>query len=220
MHNDAHHRYRQNSNVAHEFSHALLFHESTPALDDLGSRYWNQNIEDEAQWLAGVLLMTEDATLHVVRRAWSMEQIGERLGSAPRWPPGGSTPPAPASVSPADRTFSELTQVDRSSPAADGWRSSESRDRLGLGRPFAIPSGTAVRGASREEPNYGRQPPGTSLHGAALDHSKVLLGAEHVGVSRGWHRALRHSAGQQTSSRQCEAQGISGGNGPSRTRQA
>lgn len=84
VHNDAHHPYRRNSNIAHELSHALLFHEPTPALDDLGSRYWNQNIEDEANWLAGVLLMTEDATLHAVRRAWSMEQIGERFGASPQ----------------------------------------------------------------------------------------------------------------------------------------
>jgi Zn-dependent peptidase ImmA (M78 family) len=84
VHNDAHHPYRQNSNIAHELSHALLFHEASPALNDLGSRYWNQNIEDEANWLAGVLLLTEDATLHVVRRAWSMEKIGERFGVSPQ----------------------------------------------------------------------------------------------------------------------------------------
>ncbi len=75
VHNDAHPVGRQNSNLAHELGHALLMHEPTPALDDLGSRLWNQGIEDEAQWLAGVLLMTEDATLHVVRRAWSWERI-------------------------------------------------------------------------------------------------------------------------------------------------
>ena len=80
VHNDAHHPYRQNSNIAHELSHALLFHEPMPALDNHGSRYWNQDIEDEANWLAGVLLMTEDATLYVVRRAWSMERIGEQFG--------------------------------------------------------------------------------------------------------------------------------------------
>lgn len=75
VHNDAHPVGRQNSNLAHELSHALLMHDPTPALDDLGSRLWNQTIEDEAQWLAGVLLMTEDATLHVVRHAWTWERI-------------------------------------------------------------------------------------------------------------------------------------------------
>lgn len=75
VHNDAHAPGRQNSNLAHELSHALLMHAPTPALDDLGSRLWNQTIEDEAQWLAGVLLMSEDATLYVVRHAWSWDRI-------------------------------------------------------------------------------------------------------------------------------------------------
>jgi hypothetical protein len=41
----------------------MLLHDPTPTLDDRGCRWWNQNIGDEAQWLAGALLLTEDAAL-------------------------------------------------------------------------------------------------------------------------------------------------------------
>ena len=39
----------------HELSHALLHHPPTPALDDIGNRIWNQDVEDEAAALAGWL---------------------------------------------------------------------------------------------------------------------------------------------------------------------
>lgn len=38
VHNDGHVPARQNSNLAHELSHALLHHPPTPALDDIGNR--------------------------------------------------------------------------------------------------------------------------------------------------------------------------------------
>ena len=68
---------RQNSNLAHELAHSMLQHPATPALDDRGCRDWNQDIEDEAEWLAGVLLITEDATLSIVRLGWSKDQAAE-----------------------------------------------------------------------------------------------------------------------------------------------
>jgi len=68
VHNDAHTPGRQNSNQTHELSHGLLHHPPTPALDNRGCRNWNQDIEDEAQWLAGAILITEDAALNIVRR--------------------------------------------------------------------------------------------------------------------------------------------------------
>lgn len=80
VHNDAHDLGRQHSNVAHELSHALLLHDPTPAMDDLGCRLWNQDIEDEAQWLAGALLLTEDAALFVARQRWPVERIAEHFG--------------------------------------------------------------------------------------------------------------------------------------------
>jgi Zn-dependent peptidase ImmA (M78 family) len=80
IHNDAHTPGRQASDVTHELAHALLQHEPTPALDDRGCRLWNQNIEDEAQWLAGALLITEDAALAIVRNRAQVDEAAERLG--------------------------------------------------------------------------------------------------------------------------------------------
>ena len=80
VHNDAHLPGRQASNVTHELSHALLLHPPTPALDDRGCRQWNQNIEDEAQWLAGALLLTEDAALSIVRQNASVSAAADHFG--------------------------------------------------------------------------------------------------------------------------------------------
>jgi Zn-dependent peptidase ImmA (M78 family) len=67
VHNDGHAFVRQNSNIAHELSHGLLHHPPTPAIDNKGCRNWNQAIEDEAQWLAGILLVTEPTALAIAR---------------------------------------------------------------------------------------------------------------------------------------------------------
>lgn len=73
VHNDAHYPARQNSNIAHELAHGLLLHPPTPALDNKGCREWNEDIEDEADWLAGALLITEDAALSIVRRSHTLD---------------------------------------------------------------------------------------------------------------------------------------------------
>jgi Zn-dependent peptidase ImmA (M78 family) len=68
VYNDAHSDGRQANDLCHELSHGLLLHPATPALDDRGCRLWNQDIEDEANWLAGCLLVPEEAALMIVRR--------------------------------------------------------------------------------------------------------------------------------------------------------
>ena len=65
VHNDGHAPVRQRSNLAHELAHALLHHPPTPALDAKGCRIWNQDIEDEANWLSGCLLIPEEAALAI-----------------------------------------------------------------------------------------------------------------------------------------------------------
>lgn len=77
VHNDGHSRARQNSNLCHELSHGLLQHPPTPALDDRGCRIFNQDIEDEATWLAGCLLLTEQAALAIVRGRWTRVDAAE-----------------------------------------------------------------------------------------------------------------------------------------------
>jgi IrrE N-terminal-like domain len=39
-----------------------------PAFDKHGCRTWRAEVEDEAEWLAGVLLITEEAAVAVARR--------------------------------------------------------------------------------------------------------------------------------------------------------
>jgi Zn-dependent peptidase ImmA (M78 family) len=79
VHNDSHALVRQNSNLAHEISHGLLHHPPTPALDNNGCRDWNQDIEDEAQWLAGALLVTEDAALAIARAGMPLATAAQRF---------------------------------------------------------------------------------------------------------------------------------------------
>lgn len=79
VHNDGHSPARQNSNICHELSHGLLHHPRTPAMDDSGCRIWNQDIEDEATWLAGCLLIPEQATLAIARGRWTTAEAGHRF---------------------------------------------------------------------------------------------------------------------------------------------
>lgn len=80
VHNDGHSQARQNSNICHELSHALLQHPRTPALDDSGCRIWNQDIEDEASWLAGCLLVSEPAALAIARGRWTTAEATRQFG--------------------------------------------------------------------------------------------------------------------------------------------
>ncbi|OEJ61086.1 hypothetical protein BGM19_26800 [Streptomyces agglomeratus] len=80
VHNDAHTDGRISSNLAHECAHGLLLHPPTPALDDRGCRQWDQDIEDEAQYLAGALLVTEDAALAIARSGRPLADAATQLG--------------------------------------------------------------------------------------------------------------------------------------------
>jgi Zn-dependent peptidase ImmA (M78 family) len=80
VYNDAHSRGRQASDIAHELAHALLQHPPAPVLDHRGCRNWDPELEEEANWLAGVLLITEDAALTIVRNGLSLEEVTARYG--------------------------------------------------------------------------------------------------------------------------------------------
>lgn len=77
VHNDFHAPGRQASNVAHELSHGLLLHPPARALNDLGLRDWDGALEEEANWLAGALLIPVEAALLIARRSWTDEQAAE-----------------------------------------------------------------------------------------------------------------------------------------------
>jgi hypothetical protein len=54
--NDSHATVWQASNLTHELSHVVLEHEPHRALSADGCRFWKTQMEDEADWLGGVLL--------------------------------------------------------------------------------------------------------------------------------------------------------------------
>jgi Zn-dependent peptidase ImmA (M78 family) len=79
-HNDGHSAGRQSSNVTHEISHALLMHMPARALDDLGLRNWDRDLEDEANWLAGALLIPSAAALAIARAGLGVDEAARRYG--------------------------------------------------------------------------------------------------------------------------------------------
>ena len=78
--NDAHVPGRQVSDIGHELSHGLLLHPPGAAMDERGCRYWDRDVEDEANWLSGALLVPEEGALMVVRRGWSLAEAAEHYG--------------------------------------------------------------------------------------------------------------------------------------------
>jgi len=78
--NDAHSRARQASSIAHELGHSLLWHDPAPALDANATREWNAQQEDEAQWLAGALLISEEAALTIARSKLSLAAAATSYG--------------------------------------------------------------------------------------------------------------------------------------------
>jgi IrrE N-terminal-like domain len=72
-HNNSHHIYRQRSNICHELAHNFLGHKHTPPLTSDGERNRDSGIEGEANFLAGVLLITNEATRHIVMNGLNEE---------------------------------------------------------------------------------------------------------------------------------------------------
>jgi Zn-dependent peptidase ImmA (M78 family) len=83
VHNEFHAPTRQKSNIAHEISHCVLEHPPTPAMSDEGCRYWDSNIEDEANWLAGALLVPREGALALLKRGWNEDRIATHFEVSP-----------------------------------------------------------------------------------------------------------------------------------------
>jgi Zn-dependent peptidase ImmA (M78 family) len=83
VHNDSHAPTRQHSNLAHELAHGLLLHPPTPALDNTGCRHWDQDIEDQASWLGGALLVPEPAAMAIAKGRWTVTGAADHFGVSP-----------------------------------------------------------------------------------------------------------------------------------------
>jgi Zn-dependent peptidase ImmA (M78 family) len=66
VHNDSHNKFRQHSNICHELAHCFLGHEYAPPLTGDGELNTNGGIEDEAAFLSGCLLITNEAANHIL----------------------------------------------------------------------------------------------------------------------------------------------------------
>ena len=82
--NDAHAPGRQANDIGHELSHGLLLHTPTTAMDGRGCRLWDKEVEEEANWLSGTLLVPEEAAIHIVKCGWSNRESAERYGVTPK----------------------------------------------------------------------------------------------------------------------------------------
>jgi hypothetical protein len=67
VYNPSHSDRRLANSITHELSHLVLEHEPGTAISPLGCRLWDKDVEDEADTLAGRLLVTRDAALGCAR---------------------------------------------------------------------------------------------------------------------------------------------------------
>lgn len=82
--NTAHAATRRNSDLAHELAHVILGHEPSMMFASPGSgialRTHNKEQEEEANWLAGCLLLPRDALLSIRRRRLTDEEACREYG--------------------------------------------------------------------------------------------------------------------------------------------
>lgn len=78
--NPAHATSRRSNSLCHELAHTLLEHEPHDVRDESGARVWSADMEGEADWLAGELLIPRTAVLQLVRDSVSIEEATARYG--------------------------------------------------------------------------------------------------------------------------------------------
>ncbi len=80
VHNTSHAPARQASNLCHELAHGALLHPATSALDAYGCREWDGDIEQEATFLAGALLIPSKAIWWAAKQGTPRHDIAEQYG--------------------------------------------------------------------------------------------------------------------------------------------
>lgn len=79
--NPTHDEYRRRSTVGHAMGHVLLEHPFDVHLSDEEScRSGSPQLEEEATWLAGELLLPRAAARRVIFRDWPLEQVMDFYG--------------------------------------------------------------------------------------------------------------------------------------------
>ena len=80
VYNDSHPDTRLANSITHEVAHGLLQHPPQTALDTTGCRIWDPVIENEADFLAGALLVTDTAAVHIVRQRVTIAEAAHFYG--------------------------------------------------------------------------------------------------------------------------------------------
>lgn len=80
VYNDAHDPGRIANSVTHECCHGLLLHPAAPALDQRGCRNWNADLENEANFLAGALLIPAKAAWWIAKRKLPFAVAAQEYG--------------------------------------------------------------------------------------------------------------------------------------------
>lgn len=82
--NNGHSIGRRNSDLAHEISHALLAHPPTRPFDHTGCRNFDKDMEDEANCLAGHILIPNEAARKIVWSDHDPETVCDEYGVSRR----------------------------------------------------------------------------------------------------------------------------------------
>jgi hypothetical protein len=87
VYNPQHSKGRQASDLAHESAHLILDHKPAMLImsqdGEMVIRTYNQQQEDEANWLAGCMLLPREALWSIRRRQLSDEQACSEFGVSP-----------------------------------------------------------------------------------------------------------------------------------------
>lgn len=78
--NDRHAATRRASDLAHELAHVLLEHAPAPVASPDGCRLWDPDIEAEATWLGGCLLVPREGALLLRKRGMGVEDLATHFG--------------------------------------------------------------------------------------------------------------------------------------------
>ena len=85
--NASHAKTRLNSSLAHELAHVILGHEPSMMFmssnSDMALRTYNEDQEEEANWLGGCLLLPREALVAIRRKGYSDETACAEYGVSP-----------------------------------------------------------------------------------------------------------------------------------------
>lgn len=84
VYNESHADGRCANSITHELAHIILKHPPTNAFDAFGNRNFPKDLEEEATWFAGCLLVPKDAVRPVMARCGNdVARAAEHFGISP-----------------------------------------------------------------------------------------------------------------------------------------